>query len=197
MVEGPNIDEELLAKGDEPDLGLPDQRPVTLRLLAPDSEAECNFWVGLTRLGGELTPGQILDDERPIQKIFEDAAEKGIAGNQTLLVTDTEKTPPRYMYFLSTPSDEFRERAMWLSELTQTIRSIQPGSIGFYIDPNLAVDDDEHELVLSILRELIRVSDTTDYYLLIGDYGLNTLLNAAVRLRGELLQDSINLYVFH
>ena len=197
MSESPNIDTEELASSEGPDLGLPNERPVTLRLVSSDSEAECNFWVGLAQLDGTLTPGQILDDQRSIQDVFADSASKGIAGDQPLLVTDTERVPPRYLYFLGPPAGEFRERAIWLSELTKTIRSIQPGAIGFYLDPQLASEDEDHELVLAILRELIRVSDTVDYYLLIGEYGLNTLLNASVKLRAELLQDSINLYVFH
>lgn len=182
--------------GIEPDLALPYDRPVTLRLVASSEEAECNFWAGLST-PGTMTPSDILDDQRSIRDLFTDAATKGIAEDGALLVANTLKAPPQYLYFLPAPRDNFRDKAIWLADLTRTIKSIQPGSIGFYIAPELELDDDHHELVLSILRELIRVSNTSDYYLLIGDHGLNTLLNASVRLRSELMQDAINLYVFH
>src|SRR5688500_4848923 len=86
-------------------------RPVALRLVERDAEGQCQFWVGLCA-PGNVPPGQLMA-ERDIATLFQIAAQKGVAESPPLLLTDAQSNPPRYVYLLGTPRDEFKERAMW------------------------------------------------------------------------------------
>jgi hypothetical protein len=95
------------------------------------------------------------------------------------------------------PGADFRDRAVWIHELAGTIRQWAPRSAGFYLDPELVDPGAVGELLSGVLRELIRQSTTTEFYLLVGAHGINAILNTALGLKAELESDAVNLFVYH
>ncbi len=179
----------------DPDLGIPEGRPITLRIVTQEDEAECNFWVGLFKKG-ELDPSKIMDLPS-IPDMFAEAATKGVTDNGPLMLTDSFSTPPKYLYLLPLPHEDFRDRAIWIGDLVKTTKSWSPASVGFYLAPELLQSETCDELIQQILRELICNSEINDFYLLVGDHGLNSVLNSAIHLKHEFDQEKINLFVFH
>jgi hypothetical protein len=181
--------------GIDPDLGIPKGRPITLRIVSNENEAECNFWVGLFK-NGTLDPSTIMDLPS-IPQMFIEAATKGVTDSSPLMLTDSFSSPPKYLYLLPTPTEDFRERAIWIGDLVKTAKSWSPKSVGFYLAPDLLDEKNCDELIQQILRELIFNSDINDFYLLVGEHGLNSVLKSAIQLKHEFDQEKINLFVFH
>ena len=181
-------------KNDEPELGIQSERPVTLRLVNREEDADCNFWVGLARKGDNIPTGLMEGD---IPSILAKAADEGLTEEGPLMLSDSLQTPPRYIYLLPVPEENFREQTQWIKNLVDTIQSWSPDSAGFYFAPELLTGHQSHQLLSQILRQLILASNTSSFYLLIGSHGMNAVLNNALKLRSELSKDAVNLYVFH
>jgi hypothetical protein len=179
----------------DPEFDIPKARPISLRLITHEDQANCGFWVGLSARG-PLTPSQLMDVGQVPALLFE-AASKGVSEHEPVMLSDTSTQPPRYVYLTPAPSADFRDRAIWLQELIATIKSWAPLSAGFYISPELIASRESHELLLQILREMIANSTTTNYYLLLGAHGMNAILNAALRLKSELDSDTMVIHVYH
>lgn len=180
---------------DEPSINLSTTRPVELYLVTNEAETTCNFWVGLARQGAQ-SPAHLMDlAEVPV--LLTEAAIRGIDETGPLMLSDSSRTPPRYIFLLPTPRDDFRERAIWIHDLVGTLKSWAPACAGFYISPELMNSADAHDLLLSVLREAIRNTQTEEYYLLTGSHGLNSVMNAALRLKAELDSETLSLHVFH
>lgn len=187
--------ETALVKGEDPVINLPKSRLVTLHLVASEADAPCSFWVGLAP-DGDQAPAKLMDFTS-IGQLLTEAAARGVKDGGPLMLSDTSVTPPRYVYLLPTPKDKLLGRAQWIHDLVSTVRSWSPEGAGFYIAPELLESAEAIDLLLAVLAEAIRHAPTRDYYLLTGTYGLNSLLNAALRLKGDLDSETLSLHVFH
>lgn len=181
--------------GLEPEINVPKTRPVELYLVTTETEAECNFWVGLARQGGH-SPAQLMDLSE-VPSLLTEAAIRGVDEQGPLMLSDSSRTPPRYVYLLPVPRSDFRDRAIWIHDLVGAIKSWAPPSAGLYIAPQLLDSAEAHDLLLSVLREAIRNTTTEEYYLLTGTHGLNSVMNAALRLKAEMDSETLSLHVFH
>lgn len=179
----------------EPAINVPTTRPVELYLVNGEAEAACNFWVGLARQGGH-SPAQLMD-LKEVPALLAEAATRGVDENGPLMLSDSSCVPPRYVYLLPLPRDEFRDRAVWIHDLVQAIKAWATPCAGLYIAPELMDSAEAHDLLLAVLREAIRNTQTQEYYLLTGTHGLNSVLNAALRLKAEMDSDTLSLHVFH
>lgn len=187
--------EPVLPKGEDPLINLPKHRLVTLHLVASESDAPCSFWVGLAP-EGDQAPAKLMD-YTSIGALLTEAATRGVREGGPLMLSDTSVTPPRYVYLLPVPKEQLIDRAQWIHDLVSTVRSWSPESAGFYIAPELLESQEALDLLLAVLSESINHAPTRDYYLLTGTYGLNSLLNAALRLKGDMDSETLSLHVFH
>lgn len=183
------------ASGEDPLINLPKNRLVTMHLVASENDAPCSFWVGLAP-EGEQVPAKLMDFTS-IGALLTEAATRGVRDGGPLMLSDTSVTPPRYVYLLPVPKDKLLDRAQWIHDLVSTVRSWSPEAAGFYIAPELVEAPEAIELLLAVLTESIQSAPTRAYYLLTGTYGLNSLLNAALRLKSEIDSEALSLHVFH
>lgn len=170
-------------------------RQVNIRVVASEGEADCRFWVGLVARG-KRPPASLMEID-DIREVLGEAAKGGIAEAGPLMLSDAAHQPPRFVYLMPAPGAELRDRDAWIHAGVQTIKSWQPQAIGFYLAPELVDAPESHELLLAALRELIAAGVASEFYLLIGTYGLNALVNAALRLKREMENDLVNLFVYH
>jgi hypothetical protein len=135
--------------------------------------------------------------ERDVGAIFQKAAEGGIEEEPPILLTDTQLEPPRYVYLLAVPEDDFRARTIWTQELVRSLRTWAPKTIGFYLAPELLRPRQTDELLGAMLRELIDAAIVEEIFLFVGSYGVNALLNSALRLKAEVESELVNVHVYH
>lgn len=173
----------------------PAGRQVTIRLVASGHEASCHFWIGLAAQGAQ-NPSQLMDLGE-MDALLTEAATVGINENGPVMLSDTNASPPRYVYLMPTPELGFRERSIWIDDLSQSLTAWAPQTAGFYIAPQLMTVPDAHTLLLATLTALIQASNTKEYVLLTGAYGLNALLNVALQLKNDLDGESLRIAVYH
>jgi len=183
-----------------PALGMPQTahtgRSVNMRLVSTGSEAGCNFWIGLAGRGDQ--PPANLMDVPEITALLTEAASRGITEQGPLMLSDTLTKPPRYVYLLPPPpSGDFRARTIWIEELVRALEPLAPSAVGIYLSPQLVQKPACHDLLQEMLAGVVRSVPTRDYFLLTADYGTNSVLNVALRLKAELDSDELRLNVFH
>lgn len=170
-------------------------KPIAIRLVSTEAEAVCRFWIGLTKRG-DLSP-QALLEEADVGGIFEKASHRGLNQEPPILLTDTQLVPPRYVYLLGVPEDDFRARTLWTQELIKSLRTLAPKSLGFYLAPELFAARQRDELLAAVLREFVDAAMADEIYLFVGSYGLNALLSSVLRLKAEFESQLVKLLVYH
>jgi hypothetical protein len=180
-----------------PDVAAPPaSKTVSLKITNLDTETNCAFWVGLSK-PGSINPLALLDDPS-VASIFTKAATEGIDETGPVMLSDTERNPPRFVYLLPMPGTEFRDQALWVDDLVATIRAWAPQAVGFYLAPELVDKGLAQATLLMVIKELVVTTPVTNYWLLVGSHGFNTVLNAALNLKEEIDGDQdLQFLVFH
>jgi hypothetical protein len=181
--------------GGSPDLDLPTPKAVTLHLASRDVGAECQFWIGIAAQGSQ-SPGKLMDLEE-VPALLTEAAIRGVHEAGPVMLSDTRRKPPRFIYLLPRPPKDEIARLAWVQELVDTLRSWAPQSAGLYIAPEVMAMEDAAMLLRTILAQAIRETATRDFHLLTGTWGLNPILNAALRLKKDLESEALPIHVFH
>lgn len=170
-------------------------KTVAIRLVSTHADERCRFWIGLTAKGAN-TPTSLLA-ETSIGALFHKAAQIGINETPPVLLTDTDLSPPRFVYLAPVPQDEFRARVMWTDALLQSLKSWTPTAIGFYFAPELITNNQLKELLDLMLQKIIADGTVQEIYLYVGSYGINTLLSSILRLKAELDSEKISINIYH
>ena len=183
--EGPSV----LHTKPEPEISLPNTHDITIQIVCKAQELDypCSFWVGLMA-NGSHSPSSLLDLPEATS-ILTEASTHGVVEREPLMLSDSRSVPPRHVFLLPRPPAEFRVSAAWIHKLIQTVSSWAPEQIGVYIAPILARNDATHELMLTVLRELISSRAARQFFLFTGEHGFHSILNAALRLKNELATD--------
>lgn len=172
--------------GTEPEIQLPKAEAISIQLVSDtqESASPCAFWIGLMAQGSH-SPGSLLDFPEATA-ILTQASTAGVLERAPVMLSDSRYIPPRHIYLMPRPPSGFRESATWIQEILRTVTAWAPAQIGIYMAPALVRYDASHELMLTILRELIAIQATHQFFLFTGEHGLHSVLNAALRLKAEL-----------
>lgn len=162
--------------------------------LVSSQGTECRFWVGLTK-AGKITPKELLE-LGDIGAIFSLVASEGLAEAGPIMLSDSQEDEARFIYLLP---DSYigNSKSGWLEGLVKTIESWSPQGVGFYFSPKLLGIKESGLLLKCVLKKMILLRDERDFYLLLEQRNLNSLLNTALSLRKELFAENIDLSVFH
>lgn len=182
--------------GGDPTVGIPEGRMISFHISTGATVNECSFWIGIARQG-EIAPPTLLE-HASMEDLFSDAAVRGISDDASVMLTDTMSNPARYVFLMPRPGQDFRETSNWIASLVATVRSWSPESAGFYLAPEVMVAEESHDILAQVLRELIQtMPDTKSFHLLVGRHSFNAVLNTALRLKGELEGEDLNVFVYH
>lgn len=176
-------------------------KQINFHILKNADSNSCQFWLALSRIGS-LTTADMLD-KPDIKSIFHAAYNIGLNEDQATLIVNTQLDIERYIYLLPIQEHtEFKPRAMWMAEIANAIKSLQVEKIGFYLPPQVFQeeqdDTDNPNLFESVMRHLVLSTNVNDFYLLSGDHGSNFMLNAALFLKEDLMEESkAQINIFH
>jgi hypothetical protein len=174
--------------GAEPEVSI--SKTISIQIISESQETDypCSFWVGLMSQG-VLSPGSLLDFSET-SAILSMASSQGVVEKEPVMLSDSQSSPPRHIYLVPKPPGDFRQDTVWVQDIVKTVSDWSPEQIGIYIAPNLIRNDRSHELLLVILRKLISVRAASQFFLYTGDYGLHSVLNAALKLKMELAEET-------
>ena len=167
-------------------------------LISSESEARvCPFWVGLYRTG-TMEPKQLLE-LRKTGDILTTAVNEGVACTDPLVLAETKDNGQASLVFLAPIENEkLVDSHLWVDKLCDAICAWSPKTPGFYFAPELLGADIASKLLIKILKTLILKNQFPTFYLYIGSHGLHNILNAALKLRSRMLEESTrDVVVFH
>ena len=189
-------DSRAITSGGDPTLGIPDRRMVNFHISSGETVKECPFWIGISSRGEIQAPS--LLNHIAMEDLFNEAAIRGISDHESVMLTDTMTQPPRYIFLMPRPGNDFRETSAWIASVVSTVRAWSPLAAGFYLAPELIMANESHEILAQVLRELIStMPNTIAFHLLVGRHSFNGVLNTALRLKAELEGDELNVFVYH
>ena len=192
--------------------------PVRLKIVQNEQEApNCRFWVGLSQ-AGTVHPKALLTRLTSIYELLLRAATLGLSESGPMMLTESTETTPRYIYLTPPPPTAHEglwgQRPVWLHDVASVLAGWRPRAWGLYLAPQL-VDGQQSlqltgELVYEVLASHREIwcaqasacpdppgSPDSPIYLLLGDHGLDDLLNALLALKSPLGELGIALEVFH
>ncbi len=186
------LSETLFDPSHEPSVQIPG-RSISIQLVNKVSEQDCQFWVGLSKKG----KGKIEDllAAANVEALMQNAATNGYLSNGPILISNTEKGFAEYYYLLESPALGLGNEFVLM--ITKTIYSIGAHKVGFYFSPAIINSEAFKSLLPLTLKHVILGSVCNSFYLLIGEHGLDTILNITLKLKSELMSQKINLSVFH
>ncbi|HYX36732.1 MAG TPA: hypothetical protein VE954_26785 [Oligoflexus sp.] len=170
----------------------PEAEFLSLIITRPEDSADCPFWIGLYKKG-EAGAREVFGLER-IDDVFKLLTEQGIDEKQALMLSDSSGEVVRQFYLVPEVlcmSD--RQEAKTL--ILKTVDALKPTRIGVYFGIDMKNPDSSRVLLEEILIGLAR-TEIRELFLFTGNLGVNTVLNAALRVKHG-LAGSKELQVFH
>ncbi len=191
---------EVLASSNEPQAEVIKDPSVQTEIFLIGSESEarsCPFWVGLYRTG-TMRPQQLME-LRKTGDILTAAANEGVACSDPLVLSETKENGQASLVFLAPIENEkLVDSHLWVDKLCDAICAWSPQTPGFYFAPELLGTEIASKLLIKILKNLILKNQFPTFYLYIGSHGLHNTLNAALKLRSRMIEESTrDVVVFH
>lgn len=167
-------------------------QPLVIYVTRADEIRNCHFWIGGYRVGS-VAPQDLLES-RDVNEVYKIAVDKGLAEDEPLLLSDTQRQPSRSFYLL--PNDRLDldgEHSVHL--IREVIKAMRPQRAGLYFDSNLFKATDPQDLLIKTIASIRRLP-TKELYLYAGSHGVNRILNTALTFK-QRFEEDIDILVFH
>lgn len=166
--------------------------------ISSEKEARtCTFWVGVYRKG-TLSPQQLMEHKKT-GEILSAAVNEGVDCEEVLVLADTKNPQDSVVYFLAPIQNEkLADSHLWLDKLCDAICEWGPQAPGIYFAPELLGTDLSSKLLAHVLKILISKNKFSTLYLLLGSHGLHSILNAVLKLKNKVREESSHeIYIYH
>ena len=168
---------------------------LTIDVVMSTADVPCDFWVGLYKQG--LKKISEVASAAAIAEVFVAAARDGIEISGPVMITDTIRQRPSYMYLMPPPATGSAANLHWVQTAMRNIKSWEPEYVGFYLAPELIDMDSAAQLLFEMIARYAETHSTRRFCLLVGNHGLHRVLNLALFLKGELERTQVKVSVFH
>jgi hypothetical protein len=109
----------------------------------------------------------------------------------------TEEGQARRVFVTPCPGDNFRDYAVWVGMVTETVSNLKVRKVALYPCPGALSDENSFELTSQLVRALIEANAADEVALIVGRYNYNKLLNMALELKSELKTANNSIHVIH
>jgi len=103
----------------------------------------------------------------------------------------------RRLFVTPCPDNNFRDFAVWVGMVTDTVINLRSRKIALYPCPGALHDDEAFDLMSQLIRSLIEAKACDNIALVVGRYPYNKLLNSALELRSELKSSELPIQIIH
>ncbi|MCX6108889.1 MAG: hypothetical protein NTZ90_04705 [Proteobacteria bacterium] len=170
-------------------------RQVTIYLIDAAESSACPFWIGLAGPGPQ-SASQLLDIPSTAA-LLHAAATQGLNEATPMMLTDTTASHLRSVLLMPPPSRHIDAREDWLRQLSIALQPWHPTSVGVYLAADHLPSHEGLDLLGTVLRQVVSQPDTAEVYLLTDSKNTHAVLNTALKIKADIPQDRISLYVFH
>jgi hypothetical protein len=103
----------------------------------------------------------------------------------------------RRVFVTPCPEDNFRDYAVWVGLVTDTVSQLKVRKVALYPCPGALSDENSFELTSQLVRALIEANAADQVAFVVGRYNYNKLLNMALELKNELKTPTTSIHVLH
>ena len=169
---------------------------ITLSLAINDSDLTDHLVITFAKHGelscpelleGDSTSRLLYEIERKGQSVTEPSL-MGIAGGDGMA---------RRVFITPCPGDNFRDYAVWVGLVTETVLNLKARNVALYPCPGALSEENAFELISQLVRALIEAKGTDNVAFIVGRYNYNKLLNMALELKHELKSVTTPIHVIH
>jgi hypothetical protein len=169
---------------------------ITLSLAVDDTDITDHLVVTFAKNGSLECPDML--HENSTSKLLYDIELKGqnITEPSLMAIADANGVARR-VFITPCPSPNFRDYAIWVGLVSETVQNLKARSIALYPCHGSLTDENTFELVAQLVRALLDANAADNVALIVGRYNYNKILNLALELKNELKTDTTNIKVVH
>lgn len=146
---------------------------------------------------GSLTCHDLLAC-KSTSELLERAEKDGINQDEpALLATVDDLGVARTVYLTPIPNHNFRDFAIWVGQVTDTLANLKARNLGFYLCKESLNPDALSDLISQVIRSIVEAKLADDICLVVGNHAYNEILNTALGLKHELDGVSGKVHVLH
>lgn len=146
---------------------------------------------------GSLTCHDLLNCKSTSELLLR-AERDGIKTDEpALLATVDDYGVARTVYLTPLPNNNFRDFAVWVGQVTETLTNLKSRNIGFYLCRDSLKADALSDLISQVIRSIVETKIADDICLVVGNHAYNEILSTALTLKHELDGVSGKVHVLH
>lgn len=182
--------------GEEPSPATQRQQGIVISLAVNDQDIADHLVVTFAKKGAVACAEMI--EETSTSKLLYEIELKGQSVHEpSLMGVATEDGEARRVFVTPCPGDNFRDYAVWVGMVTETVSNLKVRKVALYPCPGALNDESSFELTSQLVRALIEANAADEVALIVGRYNYNKLLNMALELKSELKTASNSIHVIH
>ena len=193
---GPSAHEDAPARlhGVEPTLSL--SGGVTISLAHRESDLFQKLVVCFTKKGS-ISCERLMTCSSTLDMLALAEMEGTSLSEPALLAITGEDEIARTVYMTPAPGANFRDFAVWVGSVTETVGYLKARSVAIYLAKDSLDSSDIAELTCQFVRSLVEAKAVDEVSLFIGRHDYNQTLNLALSLKNELNSSEVTVTVLH
>jgi len=180
-------------------VGQDDAKPsagITLLLALDDHDISDHLVITFAKQGPVACP-DMLEENSTSRLLYELECQGQNVIEPSLMGIASETGEARRVFVTPCPADNFRDYAVWVGMVTETVINMKARKIALYPCPGALTDENAFELTSQLVRSLLEANAADQVAFVVGRYNYNRLLNMALELKAELKTPTSAIHVIH
>ena len=135
---------------------------------------------------GTLTCSDLLGCKSTSELLIRAEKEGTKTDEPALLATVDDYGVARTVYLTPLPNNNFRDFAIWVGQVTDTLTNLKARNLGFYLCKDSLNTDALSDLMAQVIRSIVEAKLADDICLVVGNHAYNEILDTALTLKHEL-----------
>ena len=169
---------------------------ITLSLAISDSDITDHLVITFAKNGAVACP-QMLEETSTSKLLYELERKGQNVKEPSLMGIAGDDGEARRVFVTPCPEDNFRDYAVWVGLVTDTVSQLKVRKVALYPCPGALSDENSFELTSQLVRALIEANAADQVAFVVGRYNYNKLLNMALELKNELKTPTTSIHVLH
>jgi hypothetical protein len=192
----PSLDINISAQARLPDVDFMSKQSLTISLAVIDKDISDHLVVTFAKPGAVTCPEMLSNDST--SRLLYDIEQKGQNITEASLMGIADDTgEARRLFVTPCPGENFRDYAVWVGMVTETVVNLKARKIALYPCPGALSEENAFALTCQLVRSLIEAKASDHVALVVGRYNYNKILNMALELKAELKSSEMPVQVIH
>lgn len=169
---------------------------ITLSLAVDDLDLTDHLVITFAKEGA-VACKQMLEETSTSKLLYEIEQQGQDVIEPSLMGIVDDNGVARRVFVTPCPGDNFRDYAVWVGLVTETVVNLKARNIALYPCPGALSDESAFELTSQLVRSLIEANAADNVAFIVGRYNYNELLNTALDLKNELKSPTNFITIIH